>query len=299
MGDKKNILFIINPISGVGKQKVVEKLIEQYLDKAQFNVTVKYTERAKHAIEISKNNKDKFNIIVAVGGDGSVNEIGKGLVNSNTTLAIIPAGSGNGLARDLGIPMQIKKAILLINKGNTKKIDVIKANNDYFLGTAGVAFDAYISWKFDEAPTRGILTYLKVAFKGFWTYKSSDYDIEFDNNKKTIKKGLLVTFSNSKQYGNNIIISPKSKIDDGQVKLVVVKKFPLIYLPLFGFYLLSQQINKFKYTEEVSSNKITLHSSNNKIHIDGEPIKMDNPIDVEAIPQSLKVIVPWVKKIEM
>lgn len=188
--------------------------------------------------------------------------------------------------------MQIKKAILLINKGNNKKIDAIKVNTDYCLGTAGVAFDAYISWKFDEAPTRGILTYLKVAFKGFWTYKSSDYTFEINNTKKTIKKGLLVTFSNSKQYGNNIIISPNSKIDDGQVKLVAVKKFPLIYLPIFGFYLLSQQINKFKYTEVISSNKIILYNTTNKIHIDGEPIKMDNKLEVEVIPQSLKVIVP-------
>lgn len=253
---------------------------------------LKYTERAKHAIEITNNNADKFDIIVAVGGDGSINEIGKSLINTNTTLAIIPAGSGNGLARDLHIPMQIKKALLLINEGKTKLIDTIKINDDYFLGTAGVGFDAYISWKFEEAPTRGILTYIKVAFKGFWTYKSSDYTAFYDEKETTIKKGLLVTFSNSKQYGNNFFISPKSKIDDGLVKLITVKKFPLIYLPIFGFYLLSQQINKFKFTEEISSKKITLTSPINEIHIDGEAIRMDNKLEVEVIPQSLNVIVP-------
>ena len=253
---------------------------------------LKYTERAKHAIEIVQNNADKFDIIVAVGGDGSVNEIGKSLINSNTTLAIIPAGSGNGLARDLHIPMQIKKALLLINKGKTKLIDTIKINDDYFLGTAGVGFDAYISWKFEEVPTRGLLTYIKVAFKGFWTYKSSDYTVFYDGKEKNIKKGLLVTFSNSKQYGNNFIISPKSKIDDGLVKLIIVKKFPFIYLPIFGFYLLSQQIDKFKFTEEISAKKITLTSSTNEVHIDGEPIKMNNILEVEVIPQSLNVIVP-------
>tara|TARA_B100000809_G_scaffold262787_1_gene314564 strand:- start:1892 stop:2458 length:567 start_codon:yes stop_codon:yes gene_type:complete len=188
--------------------------------------------------------------------------------------------------------MQIKKALLLINKGNTKRIDTVKINDDYFLGTAGVGFDAYISWKFDEAPTRGLLTYLKVALKGFWTYKSSDYTVAYDNKETTIKKGMLVTFSNSKQYGNNIFISPQSKNDDGLVKLVAVKKFPLIYLPLFGYYLLSQQINKFKFTEEISSKKITLLTPTNDVHIDGEPIKMDNKIEVEVIPQSLNVIIP-------
>jgi diacylglycerol kinase family enzyme len=188
--------------------------------------------------------------------------------------------------------MKIKKALLLINKGHTKLIDTIKINDDYFLGTAGVGFDAFISWKFDEAPTRGILTYIKVAFKGFWTYKSSDYTVKYDGKEKIIKNGMLVTLSNSKQYGNNIFISPQSKIDDGLVKLIAVKKFPLIYLFSFGYYLLSQQINKFKFTEEIASNKITLINPNKEIHIDGEPIKMDNKLEIEVIPQSLKVIVP-------
>ena len=285
-------MFIINPISGVGKQKVIKKLIDIHLDKDQFKVEIKYTERAKHAIEITQNNADKFDIIVAVGGDGSVNEIGKSLINSNTTLAIIPTGSGNGLARDLHIPMQIKKALSLINEGKTKSIDTIKINDNYFLGTAGVGFDAYISWKFDAALTRGILTYIKVAFKGFWTYKSSDYTVFYDGKETTIKKGLLVTFSNSKQYGNNIFISPKSKIDDGLVKLIIVKKFPFIYLPVFGYYLLSQQIDKFKFTEEISSKKITLTNPTNEVHLDGEPIKMNTKLEVEVIPQSLNIIVP-------
>ena len=243
-------------------------------------------------MEISADNASKFNIIAAVGGDGSVNEIGKQLINSNTTLAIIPAGSGNGLARNLKIPMNIKKAILLINKGKIKAIDTVKINGDHFLGTAGVGFDAYISWRFEEAPTRGILTYLKVAFKGFWTYKSSDYTINCNGKETTITKGMLVTFANSKQYGNNIIIAPYANIDDGLVKLVAVKKFPLIYLPVFGFYLLSQQIHKFKFTKEFTSDKITLINPNTEIHIDGEAIKMENKIEVEVLNKVLNVIVP-------
>lgn len=214
------------------------------------------------------------------------------MVGTNTTLAIIPAGSGNGLSRNLGISMNLKKAILLLNKGNTKQIDIVKINNDYFIGTAGVAFDAYISWKFDEAPTRGLLTYIKVAFKGFWNYKSNDYTVLFNNIEKTIKKGMLVTFANSKQYGNNIFIAPKAKIDDGLVKLVVVKKFPLHYLLSFGYYLLSKQITKFKYTEEIESNKMTLMNPSTKIHVDGEPLELANKIEIEVQHKALKVIVP-------
>ncbi|MBL4592787.1 MAG: YegS/Rv2252/BmrU family lipid kinase [Flavobacteriales bacterium] len=289
---KQNILFIINPISGVGKQKLVEKLIDIHLDSTKFNVDIKYTKRAKHAIKISSNNLTNYGIIVAVGGDGSVNEVGKSLINTNTTLAIIPVGSGNGLARDLKIPINICKAISLINNGKTQLIDTIKINNDYFLGTAGIGFDSYISWKFEEASTRGFWTYLKIALKGFLKYKPLDYPIIYDDNKKTISKGFLVTFSNSKQYGNNIYISPNSIIDDGFVRLIVVRKFPLIYFPVFVYYLLSKKIHKFKFTEEFKSKKLTVINPEKRIHIDGEPIEMDNKLEIEVIHKSLKVLVP-------
>ena len=234
---------------------MVEKLVAEFLDFSKFDSTIKYTERAKHAMEIAADNANKFDIIVAVGGDGSVNEIGKQLINTNTSFAIIPAGSGNGLARNLHIPMNIKKAILLINKGKTKAIDVVKINNDHFLGTAGFGFDAYISWKFEEAPTRALLTYLKVAFIGFWTYKSADYTVRYNDKEEQISKGMLVTFANSKQYGNNILIAPNAIIDDGLIRLVIVEKFPIIYLPIFGFYFLSKQIHKFKFTKQLNIKK--------------------------------------------
>ena len=188
--------------------------------------------------------------------------------------------------------MKIKNAIELINNGKTKLIDTIKINDDYFLGTAGVGFDAYISWKFDKAPTRGIRTYLMVALRGFFNYKSLDYKINHDGKEKIISKGMLVTFSNSKQYGNNILISPNSSIDDGHVRLIAVKKFPILYLPIFGFYLLSKQIHKFKFTEQFKSEKLTLTNPKRKIHLDGEPVEMDNKLEIEVIPKSLKVIVP-------
>ncbi|PJB15596.1 MAG: diacylglycerol kinase [Flavobacteriales bacterium CG_4_9_14_3_um_filter_32_8] len=289
---KKKILFIINPISGIGKQKVVEHLIEYYLDKKQFDVDINYTQRHKHGEEISAENAGKYDIIVAVGGDGSVNQIGKQLIHTKTTLAIIPTGSGNGLARHLKIPLKIKKALLLINKGNTKLIDTVKINEAYFIGTAGVGFDAYISWKFSEAKKRGFWTYLKIALTGFLKYQPTNYIIHYDGKEKIIKKGWLVTFTNSSQYGNNVFISPNAIIDDGLIRLMIIQKFPLIYFPIFVVYFLLKQIHQFKFTTEIVSRKITLINPNIKIHIDGEPIIMGNKIEVEAMPQSLKVIVP-------
>ena len=180
----------------------------------------------------------------------------------------------------------------MINKGNTKLIDAIKINDEHFIGTAGVGFDAYISWKFAESKKRGFWTYLKVALTGFFKYNSSDYIISYDDKEKTIKKGWLVTFTNSSQYGNNVVISPNSLIDDGFIRLIIIKKFPLLYFPVFVVYFLLKRIDKFKFTEEIINKKITLINSSNKIHIDGEPVVMANKLEVEAIPQSLKVIVP-------
>lgn len=267
-------------------------MISSILNNGRFEIDIKYTKRAQHAIEIARSNVANFDVIAAVGGDGSVNEIGKSLINTETKLAIIPAGSGNGLARDLNIPMNIKKAIMLLNKGHNKRIDAIKINEEHFFVTAGVAFDAHVSWKFSESKKRGFWTYFKISFSSFFTYKPQDYKVYYNGVEKTISNGFLVTLSNSKQYGNNILISPNSELDDGKVKLISIKKFPLFYLPIFGYYLLTKQIHKFKFTNEISSDNITLINPNQKLHIDGEPIKMDKTLVIEVIPKSLNVIVP-------
>jgi diacylglycerol kinase family enzyme len=196
------------------------------------------------------------------------------------------------MARHLNIPLTIKKSISLINNGKIKLIDTIKINNDYFIGTAGVGFDAYISWKFAESKKRGFWTYFKISLTGFFKYQPSDYLVKYDNNEKSIKEGWLVTFTNSNQYGNNVIISPDSKCDDGNIRLISINKFPFYYFPAFIYYFLMKKILKFKFTDEIVSNKITLINPNNKIHTDGEPINMENKIEVEVIPQSLKVLVP-------
>ncbi len=267
-------------------------MIDKHLNKNLFKPTIIYTEKAQHAIKISSENATKYDIIVAVGGDGSVNEIGKGLINTNTILAIIPTGSGNGLARHLKIPLALKKAIRLIETGKVISIDSIKINDNYFFCTAGVGIDAHISWKFAEATKRGLSTYIKLTLKSVFNYKAINYELEYNNQKRQIKKVMLATFANANQFGNNVIISPNSIINDGFVRLIIVKKFPFIYAPIFAYYMLSKQVLKSRYTEEIKSTKITMYSPEQKIHIDGEPIKMDNKIEVEVIPNSLKVIVP-------
>ncbi|MCK5823190.1 MAG: diacylglycerol kinase family lipid kinase [Bacteroidales bacterium] len=287
----KKILFIINPVSGVGKQKNIEKRIEKYLDTTKFSYEIKYTKEAKHAIDISSDSADKFDIVVAVGGDGSVNEVCKGLINSNSALAIIPTGSGNGLARYLNIPLKIDKAIKLINKTTIKKIDTAEINNEKFVNVAGIGFDAHVSRIFSNYGKRGPLPYVKIAAEEFPKYRAQNYQITIDGNTLN-RKAFLISFANSSQFGNNAYISPDAKIDDGLIDVCIFKNFPIVESPFLAVMLFDKRLDKSKYMEIVKGKEITITHENPIIaHIDGEPVSFGKEVNVKINPQSLNVIV--------
>ena len=290
MISKKKILFIINPISGTGKQKLVEGLIESYLDQNKYNVKIKYTESAGHAILLSAEaSKDKYDVVVAVGGDGSVNEVGQSLVNTDTVLAIIPTGSGNGLARHLNIPLNLKEAILLLNEFTFSRIDVGKVNNRVFLGNAGVGFDAHISKLFAEANKRGFLTYAKLSIKEFFQYKSQDYEIHVDG-EVFLRKAFIICLGNSNQWGNNAFVSPNSIINDGYLRVIVLKKMSLLSLPFFIIKLFRKKVDSSIYYEEFKGKSIVLKQQNEWAHLDGDIFDVGECLNAEVIPSSLKII---------
>jgi diacylglycerol kinase family enzyme len=173
---RKSILFIVNPVSGIGKHKGVERLIEDGLDKTQFNPRIVYTSGPGDATDISsKAAAEGIEIIVAVGGDGTVNETAAGLVGTASAMAIVPAGSGNGLARHLGIPMNLKRAIDIINTGRIIKIDTATINDQLFVNVAGVGFDASVAKKFAVAGKRGFSTYLRITTSSYKDYEPKQY----------------------------------------------------------------------------------------------------------------------------
>lgn len=286
---QKKILFVINPISGTGNNKTVELLIEKHLDKTIYLPTIIYTEKPKHAIEIVKKERDNFSVFVAVGGDGSVNEVALSLINTEKTIGIIPTGSGNGLARHLSISTNIKKAIETINQQKTKRIDTALINGVPFLGTAGTGFDAHIGWKFAAAKKRGFWTYVKITVKEYFNYKEANYFINIDG-LETQEKALLITFANSNQYGNNAFVSPNSIIDDGFLRLIVLKKFPLYYSFLFAYKLFTKKFHTFNYVTELKGKNITIKAAKKELHIDGEPFLLDNELTLSINHKSLTVI---------
>ena len=248
-----------------------------------------FTEYVGHATEIAqKAVSEGIQKVVAIGGDGTVNEVGKGLIGSETALGIIPIGSGNGLARHLKIPLKTEKAIQFAINQPFAEIDVCFLNEIPFFCTAGVGFDAEVANEFAKQQSRGLKTYAKMALKSFRTFKPENY--HFENQED--KTAFAITFANATQYGNNAMISPKSKIDDGLIEMVVLKPFPFGAAPIIGVRLFRGTLPNSRYIEMQSAEEFSLKSTKDfLIHYDGEPLQLHtNEIVITIKKQSLKVI---------
>ncbi len=290
--NKEKILFIINPISGKGKALNIENTIASNIDHNKFDYNYVYTKYGKHAIELSQNAvKEGFSIITAVGGDGTVNEVASSLVHSKVKFAIIPLGSGNGLARFLQIPLNVKKAVNLINKNQYKTIDTIKVNDYYCINMAGIGFDAHISHLFADYGKRGLKSYVKLIIREFFKYNNNDYKLLI-NNELYNKKAFVISFANSTQFGNNAHIAPLAKIDDGLIDICILQKFSILNALPLAVRLFAKNIHKSKYYELIKSNKVEIINSEDTLyaHIDGDPFSFNSNIKISIEHKSLKII---------
>lgn len=287
---KKHIRFIINPISGVGKKNILPKLISRYIDKSIFDHDIVFTEYRGHATELTRKAvSENIDIVCAVGGDGSVNEVGIALIDTNTSLAILPTGSGNGLARHLNLSLKLKKAIKNLNKASRSTIDTVKIDNRHFIGVAGFGFDALVAAKFDKYHTRGFLSYAKLVIKEFRNFKGISIRV---NNDEYLDNLLFCTFANASQFGNGFIISPKSDIKDGSFEIICIKNpsfFGFIFL-LIRSYL--GTIDKSNYFSSIKVNQATIETRETNAHIDGEPVIFDNnSLSLNCQSKSLSVLI--------
>ena len=289
----KRIFFIVNPISGSGKQRTIEALIEKHLDLNLYSFKVVFTEYRGHATELAREAvSDGASIVVAVGGDGTVNEVGRALVGTEATVAIIPTGSGNGLARHLGIPMNFRKAINLINRAKRRKIDTATLNNQFFVSVAGVGFDAHIARKFDKTTKRGFISYFNIATSSYRKYKPRSYKISVDG--RVIKrKALLISFANSSQFGNNATIDPGAEIDDGLINVCIVRKIPFWKVTLITPLFFLKKLDKTPFVEIIKAKEIIINRKKGKfIHLDGDPEIEKKSFIVKVHPLSLYIIKP-------
>ena len=288
--NKQTIWFIINPTSGGRKKhKNIFQLIDNQLDKQIYTYQIFYTEYAGHATEIAQQAVDNtIPIVVAVGGDGTVNEIGKVLINTKTTLGIIPIGSGNGLARDLRIPLRASQAILSLNTPVKKQIDVGYLNEIPFFCTAGIGFDAHCAEVFSRKPERGFWNYIKVGLTEFWKFKPL----------KCVFAGLeyevfSITFGNASQFGNNAYITPMAVIDDGFIDCTIINPPTVRQALRIVSLLFSGNIYSSELSENYRSTKFNLQNNDDLlVHYDGEPLVLNcNELTISILEKGLTVMI--------
>lgn len=288
---RKKIRFIINPISGIHEKHEIPRLIEENLDLESFDYDIAYTQYRSHAKELAKKAADNnFDIVCAVGGDGSVHEVGTALIGSQSRLAIIPVGSGNGLARHLNIPLDIKEAILCINKDKSIKMDTVMVNEKSFLGVGGYGFDAIIAQKFDSHGRRGLRGYIGLIIREFFKYNPINVSIDLDGKIKTLPV-VLCTVANASQFGNGFTISPKSDVTDGKIELCILKPFRLWSAPSIIFNFFRKRNDRSRYSEITSFKKAKIKLSKKIAHYDGEPVDVREELNVSVVPKSLNIVI--------
>jgi YegS/Rv2252/BmrU family lipid kinase len=289
----KKVVAIINPVSGVVSKKRLPMQLSKFLPKNKFKMEFVFSEYRGHAFKLaSQSVRENADYVLAVGGDGTVNEVAKALVHSPSVLGIVPMGSGNGLARDLSIPLDSNRALKVIAEGYTTTIDYCKANEHIFFCTCGVGFDALVSERFAEEKRRGPLTYLKNVITEYLKYEPDTYEITFENEILT-KNAFLVTCANASQYGNNAFIAPHASMNDGLMDVVILLPFtPLDVGPLV-VQLFTKRMEKNNKTEYYRAKKITLRKKKSGImHLDGEPVYMNETVTIETFHEGLHILVP-------
>jgi len=288
----EKITFVINPIAGQKKYKIVEKKIYEYLNHKKFDLSIKYSKKKGDVKTIAqKAIVNGANIIIAVGGDGTVNEVSSVLINSKIKMGAIHIGSGNGLALCLGIPTNIKKAIEIINLNQVRKIDCMSINNLHSINIIGFGFDAFVAKKFARESNRGLLKYIFLTFTLLKKYNPKTYTIKINNKIKKIT-AFALNICNGQQFGNNFLISPKAKLDDGKLNVCIIKTFKwyefLILITQFYF----KKIHFSKFYQSYNTNELIINSKKrNLIHLDGESHTINNKVNIHVIPKSINFIV--------
>lgn len=285
------IAFVINPKSGSQSKNLLPNIIQKNIDAGQFKqIEIVETTHRHHATELAQGFAVQgFDAVIAVGGDGTVNETARGLLHTQTALGIIPIGSGNGLARHLHIPMDTEKAVQLLNKPRELLIDYGKANDNIFFCTCGPGYDAHISQVFAESSKRGLLTYIEKNLTEFFSYNPETYRLVNEDIDITLE-AFVLTFANASQWGNNAYIAPGASVKDGLMDIAILTELPLLDLPGFLFSLFTKTIDKNAHLKTLRIRSITLYREHEgAFQYDGEPVHEGKEIHIETIPAGLKV----------
>jgi YegS/Rv2252/BmrU family lipid kinase len=289
--DKTSITFIINPKSGTHSKEELPDMIDGIFDRQQYDYTTVFTEYRGHAAKIAlQSAQEGKNIVVAVGGDGTVNEVARSLVHTQTALGIVPCGSGNGLARHLCLPIDIRKSLEIINNGHIESFDFGVINGLPFFCTCGMGFDAFISLKFAEAGKRGPITYVENVLKEGLKYKPETYEVSDDLGTNHYE-AFLIACANASQYGNNAYIAPGATMKDGLMDVIIMEPFNALDAPQIAADLFMKTLGNNSKIKTFRTTKLHIHRSMpGAIHYDGDPIMTGTDIDVSMEHLGIRIV---------
>lgn len=292
----KNIAFIINPISGAKEtqnaKKKLPKLIMQTLDMDQWLPNIVFTEYAGHATELAyQYARMGFDAVVAVGGDGTVNEVARGLKGTKTAMGVIPMGSGNGFARHLNIPIRPQKALEIINHSEPISVDYGLANGRLFVSTCGTGFDAVIADHFAGSNKRGFATYLRNIIKDVFSYSPQTYHIVGDGLDVS-HRAFLITFANANQWGYEALIAPRASVQDGKMDIMIMSSNAILGSASLALRLFAGNIDNSYFMDTLRAKEVTLEREEKApFHIDGDPVEMEKDIHIKIVEDGLRVLV--------
>ena len=293
--EKKKIVFIVNPISGTSSKKEFDKIVEKAIDREKYDYRIVRTEYAGHAAELTTQCvNDGVDICVAVGGDGTVNEVARSLTNSNTALGIVPCGSGNGLARHLCLPMSMKGSLRIINEGATDVFDYGIINEQPFFCTCGMGFDAYVSLKFSQSGKRGLSTYAKMVLREGLRYKGDTYDVTIEDAEGSLHNfdAFLIACANAAQYGNNTYIAPEASMRDGLLDVIIIEAIKRTSATKVLMDLFTKTLKDNPHVRHINARRLHIHrNTEGAVHFDGDPTTMGTDINISIVPAGLKAVV--------
>lgn len=290
----KHFVFIVNPRAGVDRLKRIEAAVEHNFAGKNCSHEIQLTQYAGHGTELARNAAAAgAYAVVAVGGDGSVADVAKGLLHTQTVLGIVPKGSGNGLARELHISLNTEAAITLLTRANERTIDVGFADDKLFLSNAGLGFDTVISHDFQGSVRRGLISYAALVTKHLWRYQPRTYRISIDGGPDMQERAFLLTVANGSQYGYGFRIAPGARLDDGLFDVVIVRPFPAFMSGVIPLRAWTGSILQSRYVRHFRARSIRIHHPDLiMLQTDGDPQSCGTEVHFCMAPAALKVLTP-------
>jgi YegS/Rv2252/BmrU family lipid kinase len=290
---QNKVFFIINKYSGTGFQSSIEGKIIDACGRYSLEATLEYTTHKGHATELAQQAvAEGYERVFVVGGDGTVNEVAQGLVNTGVALGILPKGSGNGLARHLQIPLRMDRALRLLHRYQTVPIDTLRINDTISINVSGVGFDAHVASKFGKNGKRGLLGYAKLILREFRRFKEFEVKASLDD-QVVVRKSFIVAIANSSQFGNNVRVAPHASVCDGEMEICFIRKVPLQQALGFTARMFTGRVTRSKYIEiKKASRFVAEFSEAIPYHIDGESYPATDRLTAEIQPASIHVMLP-------